>query len=365
MRKNSSKFWIGFRVYAAILLVLIVILLIYTYSSMKKYEKSQPTVVVNELIKDLENGDISSIELSVGNKFEEVKGFEEELASELKGSELKYEIKTTSYDKMSYDIVKDDEVIATVNLKADNHKEMFAILTICDWEIDSVSANIAAGTNSVSITIPDNYKAFINGVELGKDEQKGEAVEIADLSYVAKYTQVPKIITYEVNGLVNVPVVKVTDINGAEVDLSGYGDLTNINVGYPTSEIPAELEEYVVQAAKDYSNFFSKDLPGCSQSTDGIAKYFPADSAYIDLAENYRLNDMWMYSSHTGTEFRNLSVDDYTVYSETLFSCRVSFNKRMVLKNGQEIIEPNDQIYYYVKIDDKWLIAAMLNNTEK
>lgn len=364
MRKNSSKFWIGFRVYAAILLVLIVILLIYTYNSMKKYEKSQPTVVVNELIEELEQGNISSIELTVGNKFEEVQGFEAQLAAELKGSELSYEMKSTSYDAMTYNILKDDEIVATVNLKADNHKEMFAILTICDWEIESVAANIAAGTNSVRITIPDNYKAFINGVELGKDEQDGEAVDIADLSYVAEYTQVPKVVSYKVEGLVNVPVVKVTDINGAEVDLSGYEDLTNINVAYPVSEMPAELEEYVVQAAKDYSNFFSKDLPGCSQSTDGIAKYFPVGSTYIELAENYRLNDMWMYSAHTGTEFRNLVVEDYTVYSDTLFSCRVAFDKRMVVtKTGNEVIESNDQIYYYVKIDGNWLIAAMLNNT--
>ncbi len=363
MRKNSSKFWIGFRVYAVVLLVLIVILLIYTYSSMKKYEKAQPSAVIDELISDLEKGDISSIELSVGNKFEEVKGFEEMLVSKLKGSELEYEMKTTSYDAMTYDILQNDEVVATVKLKADNHKEMFAILTICDWEIESVSANIAAGTNNVSITIPDNYTAYINNIELGADEQKKEAEELPELTYAAAYTEVPKFVTYEVEGLVNTPVIKVLDMNNEEVDLSGYEDLSNINIGYPVTEMPAELEAYVIQAAKDYSNFFSKDLPGCSQSTDGIAKYFPADSTYIELAENYRLNDMWMYSAHTGTEFQNLSVDDYTVYSDSLFSCRVSFTKRMVLKTGEERKEDNDQIYYYVNIDGNWLIAAMLRNT--
>ncbi len=362
MRKNISKFWIGFRVYAAVLLVLIVILLIYTYSSMKKYEKAQPTAVINELIEELKNGDISSIELTAGNKFEEVTGFENMLISKLKGSELEYEMITTSYDAMTYDILQNDEVIATVKLKADNHKEMFAILTICDWKVESVSANIAAGTNNVCITIPDNYTAYINSVELGADEQQGEAAQLPELSYAATYTQVPKFVTYKVEGLVNVPEVKVVDMNNAEVDLSGY-DLNNVNIGYPVSEMPAELEAYVTQAAMDYSNFFSKDLPGCSQSTDGIAKYFPADSTYIELAENYRLNDMWMYSAHTGTEFQNLSVDDYTVYSDSLFSCRVSFTKRMVLKTGEERKEDNDQIYYYVNIDGNWLIAAMLNNT--
>jgi hypothetical protein len=38
----------------------------------------------------------------------------------------------------------------------------------------------------------------------------------------------------------------------------------------------------------------------------------------------------------------------------------VVFDKSMILKlNGQERVDHNDQIYYYVKIDGKWLIADM------
>ena len=58
-------------------------------------------------------------------------------------------------------------------------------------------------------------------------------------------------------------------------------------------------------------------------------------------------------------------MDDYIVYSDTLFSCTVSFTKRMVLNlNNEERKENNDQIYYYVNIDGKWLIAAMMDNVK-
>ena len=365
-KKNSkSKFWMIFRIYAAVLVVIIVVMFIYTYNSMKKYESKQPDVVMDELIAQLEDGDISSVNFTSGNKFEDVVSFAEDFVTLIKGEELEYEMKTTSYDAMTYSIIADDNVIATAKLKADNHKGMFAILTICDWEVEAVEAKSAKGENKVNITMPSDYKAYINGVELGKDEQQGDLKSIEGLDFVAQYTAIPQYVTYKVDGLTKTPVVKILDRSGAEVDLSSFADLSDINIDYYESEMPQELKDYVTQAAKDYSNFFSKDLPGCSTSTAGIDKYFPTGSAYIALAENYRLHDMWMYSAHHGTEFVDLTVDDYIVYSDTLFSCTVSFTKKMYLNlNNEERAEYNNQVYYYVKIDGNWLIAAMMDNVK-
>ena len=365
-KKNSkSKFWMIFRIYAVVLVALIVVLLIYTYNSMKKYESKQPEVVMDELISQLEEGDISSVNFTAGNKFEDVISFSEDFMALIKNKELEYEMKMTSYDAMTYSIISGDEVIATANLKADNHRGMFAILTVCDWEVESVEAKAAKGDNKVSITMPSDYTAYINGVQLGKEEQKGELKSIEGLDFVAQYTTIPQYVTYKVQGLSKTPVVKITDRTGAEVDLTSFEDLSNINIDYTESEMPQDLMSYVSQAAKDYSNFFSKDLPGCSQSTAGIDKYFPEGSTYVALAENYRLHDMWMYSAHNGTEFIDFKVGDYIVYSDTLFSCTVSFTKRMVLNfNSEERKEYNDQIYYYVNIDGKWLIAAMMDNVK-
>ena len=86
----------------------------------------------------------------------------------------------------------------------------------------------------------------------------------------------------------------------------------------------------------------------------------PAGSYYIQMAENYRQQDMWTYSAHQPPVFSNEEVKDYKVYSEDCFSVNVVFDKSMILKlNGQERVDHNDQVYYYVKIDGKWLIADM------
>ena len=363
--KSKSKFWMIFRIYAVVLVALIVILLIYTYNSMKKYESKQPEVVMDELIEQLESGDISSVKINAGSKFEAASGFEADFVNLIKNKELTYEMKMTSYDAMTYSINSGDNVVATVNLKADNHKGMFAILTVCDWEIETVDAKFTEGENEVNITMPSDYTAFVNDVQLGADEQDGDLKSIEGLDFVAQYTAIPQYVTYKVEGLSKTPVVKILDRTGAEVDLSSFTDLSDININYAESEMPQELVDYVSQAAKDYSNFFSKDLPGCSQSTAGIDKYFPAGSQYIALAENYRLHDMWTYSAHNGTEFIDFKVGDYTVYTDKLFSCTVSFTKRMVLTaTNEERREDNDQVYYYVNVDGKWLIAAMMDNVK-
>lgn len=357
---KNSKFKIGVLAYAGVLVILIVVLLIYTWNSMKKYEASQSQNVIESLIEKMESGDFSDINVAFSSKYESATDAKDIFTSQIAGKDLSYKIKSTSREVATYEIVCDDKTVATVNLKGTNHKETFKILVICDWTVDTVIANLADGENTVCVKVPNNYKVYVNDVLLGTEEQKGEAVKAFDIDLVAQYTDIPTIVTYEVKGLLNKPTLKIVDAKGNNVDLSGFSDYNNIEIGYSESEMDAELLAYVSQAAKDYSDFFTKDLPGCATSTKGIEKYFPADSMYIKLAESYRLNDMWMYSAHSGREFRNFVVDDYTVYNDELFTCTISFTKRVVLtSNKQEKLDDNNQIYYFVKIDGEWLIAAL------
>ena len=363
--KKISKFTIGMIGYVAILVILIVILLVYTNNSMKKYEAAQPDKLMNQLVTDIKAGKLPEINSENTNKFENTQEMVVEMFSQLSEANLTYDIKSTSYDASSYNLKVDDEIIATVNLKASNHEKMFFLLTICDWKVESIEAVSKTGTNEVTVTVPSDYTVLINNIVLGEEELKGEATELPELQYVKEYTEVPTFVTYSVTGLVNEPELIILDGDNNQCDLSGYEDKYNIEITYEPQQMPQELQDYVVQAAKDYSNFFSKDLPGCSQSTAGIDKYFPQGSMYIELAENYRRHDMWMYSAHHGTEIFNVVVDDYIVYSDELFSCHVSFDKRMILTSyNQERMDRMDQIFYYVNIDGQWLIAAMVDNVE-
>lgn len=360
---KNSKFKLGVLAYAGILVVLIVVLLIYTWNSMKKYEASQPSNVVEKLVEKIEKGDFSDVNVGFSSKYETATDAKDLFIDQIKGKDLTYKMISTNKEVAEFHILSGDEKIATVSLKGSNHKETFKILTICDWKVDTVIANIANGANNVNVTVPESYKVYVNDVLLGKDELDGDAKKAFEIDYVETYATIPTIVTYKVEGLINKPDVKITNAAGEAIDLSSYSDYTNVVLGYEETEMPKELLDYVSKAAKDYSDFFTKDLPGCATSTKGIEKYFPEGSMYIKLAENYRLNDMWMYSAHNSREFRNFKVDNYIQYSDDLFSCTVSFTKRVVLtSNGQEKLDDNNQIYYYVKIaDNDWRIAAMMD----
>ena len=360
--KKLSKFTIGLIAYIAVLVVLIVILLVYTSNSMKKYEASQPDKVMEQLITDIKAGKLPEISTGSSGKFEDIQGDFLAQFNNLDNATITYDIKYSGYDASSYNLKINDEKVATVNLKASNHKEMFFLLTVCDWEITSVDAVVEAGTNEVTITVPSDYTVAINGIVLTEAEMKGEPAPLEELKYVEAYTAVPSFTTYYVGGLVNEPQISVIDSTGTMKEIPYEKE---ISITYEAQEMPEELKAYVLQAAKDYSNFFSKDLPGCSTSTAGIEKYFPQDSMYIELAENYRLHDMWMYSAHTGTTFSNEAVTDYIVYSDELFACNVAFEKKMTLTlNGELRTDNLNQTFYYVNIDGEWLIAAMIDNVQ-
>ena len=239
------------------------------------------------------------------------------------------------------------------------------ILTQQEWAVENIEAVYETGDKAITITAPDNYSVFINGVKLDSRELTGNVTQIDALKYAAEYVTVPQLVEYKVDGLLSEPEVTIYNNQGGQV-MFETDDNGNIVIDtFMTSAIEPELSATVLQNAKNYSNFFSKDLDGCSNSVAPIAYMFPADSYYLELAENYRLNDMWMYSAHQAPVFANETVSNYIVYTPELFSVEVYFEKNMVLTlNGEARQDIVNSRYYYADIDGSWLIVDMQSVTE-
>lgn len=364
-KKEKSKFWFGYRIYVIVLVVLITIMCFAVWRTMKKYEAAQPDKVIEKVIKKLQKGDMSQLVKpdDKENKFEKLPDVETEFKSAINGHDITYRLSSGSYDSLApvYDILSDDKVVATVELKSVKEYKKMAIFVLSEWEVLGVEPVVAKGNKSYTITAPSTYEVKVNGVVLSNDEKKGDEKDIPELKFASEYVDVPKYVTYEITGLREEAEITV---NGRVIDKSDIkkvsDDKYSFNAEFIQSVIPTELSEYVLKAAKTYSNYFSKDVEGYNISVAPIAMYFPEGSYYLEMAENYRRNDMWTFSTHYPAEIYNEKVDEYTVYNDNCFSVRVSFNKKMLLKaTGQEVYDDNDQIYYYVKIGDKWLIADM------
>lgn len=362
--RKRSRFWFGYRIYLIVLAVLLVIMWFAVWNTMKKYEAAQPDKVIDNIVNKIESGKINDLKIasSKKSKFEPDADPIAELKEKVNGRKLSYKLSTESYDSLApiYDIMAEKEKIATVSLKSVKEYKKMAILVLSDWEISSVALAGKAANYAVTITVPENYEVTVNTIPLTAEEKTGDAKVMDGFEYVAEYVTPPKSVTYKVEGLINMPVITVNGRTVEESELDIKDGKITYNGGFDSEEIDSELRDYVLNAAKTYTNFFSKDLEGCRNSTAPIEGLFPAGSYYIQMAENYRQQDMWTYSAHQPPVFSNEEVKDYKVYSEDCFSVNVVFDKSMILKlNGQERVDHNDQIYYYVKIDGKWLIADM------
>ena len=368
-KKKFPVFWVCFAAFAAIMAIFWICVIANVKKCLVKYENSQPEYTVEKFIAQFKDGSILDnldFEQS-GSRFEGEGVYRTKFAQELEGREITYEKAQTSYDAKEpiYNVYADDELVAKITLKETSSKPLMFILTQQEWKVENIEAVYETGDKAITITAPDNYSVFINGVKLDSRELTGNVTQIDALKYAAEYVTVPQLVEYKVDGLLSEPEVTIYNNQGGQVMFETEDNGNIVIDTFMTSAIEPELSATVLQNAKNYSNFFSKDLDGCSNSVAPIAYMFPADSYYLELAENYRLNDMWMYSAHQAPVFANETVSNYIVYTPELFSVEVYFEKNMVLTlNGEARQDIVNSRYYYAYIDGSWLIVDMQSVTE-
>lgn len=367
-KRKAPVFWICFAVFVLVMAVFWMFIIRYVMKCLVIYEDSQPEYLVEKFIDTLEDGTaLDSISFAKSsNRFESSDIYKEKYIKNIEGKTYTYEKSTKSYDAAHpvYNIYADDTLIAHVTLNELSSKQLMFILSSQVWEIESIEPLYETGTQGVTVVVPDNYSVFVNDVKLDSRELTGESWELEDLQYAKEYVDVPKLVEYRVENMLAAPVVTIYNNLGNTVMYTA-DEQGNIRVdSFMRSTMDLELAEQVLVNAKNYSNFFSRDIEGCRNSVAPIAYMFPENSYYLELAENYRLNDMWMYSAHETPVFSEEVVSNYIIYTSELFSVDVYFEKNMTLTlNGEKRKDITNTRFYYAKINDEWLIVDMQSVT--
>lgn len=365
-KKNVRKrrFWICFGIYVGLLLIGSMLLLLKVWNIMIEYEDAQPDHTIKAVMQQLESGDITNIASLEGTKFEQASDYNNIIVERFKDKNLTYKTSKSGATEMGYVVYAGDEKVGNVKLLGSNERTIMGILKIYDWKLESVTTPEVKGDKKINVSVPSGYKVYVNDVLLGDDEQVGEPKQFENMEHVAEYVTPPAIIDYSVTGLLKNPIVKVTDANDNEIDISDAEDPMNIKVTYPQSEITDAIKDYTILCAQTYSNFLSRDLPNCQYTIAGLKPYFPENSYYLELAEAYRKGDMWTISAHNQPpKYTDVVVSEYTQYGDDCYSTRISFTKSIYLhRMGVTRVEKTDQTIVFVKINDKWLIADMITN---
>lgn len=363
-KRGPSFFWCFYLLFVAALVVFWFCIVNYVKKSLLVYEANQPDRKMEEIMSGLREIGLEEYLTVDGNisRFETTANYEKEFHSRMDGRILFWTrargVQSTTAPK--YDLFVDGDPVGTITLREASSEPLMVILTLSQWEIDRVDIIPARAQESVEVTVPDSYRVMINGQQADERELTGGDEIPEEFKYAANYVEVPKLVTYRAEGLLERPQVAVFDQNGVEAAcVEEYiNDSLKVRVSqFAETEMPKELSDMAMENAKRYSNFFSTDLPGCRNSVDPVRDMFPADSDYLEFLDIYRREDMWMYSAHSTPEFKNESVDHYIRYTADLFSCEVYFDKHMYLTRTQNTkVDTTHFRLFYGLLDGKWKI---------
>ncbi len=367
-KKGFPLFWVFYFLFILCMILFWVLVVKKVKECLVIYENSQPERKVEMIIQAVQNGYLDeyfSVE-GQNSPYEAADVYKKAYKARIEGKEITYQKDTTTLaEKPLYRMYADQDLFGTVELRETSKEPLMLILSLSTWEVADTKAIYETGEKSVTVKVPNAYKVYVNGVELNDSSRIGDAEEMEQFRYVKDYVECPTLVSYQVKGLLNDPEVKICNQKGETVDYAEVkteGLVTSASVEeFPVSQMDASLEKMVMDNAIRYSNFFSKDLEGCRNSVAPIADMFPKDSYYLELADKYRREDMWMYSAHNTPEFLDKEVSNYIEYSDNLFSCEVFFNKQMYLsRNKQYRTDVTHTRYYYGKIDGAWKILDMV-----
>lgn len=390
-KQGRKVFYISLACYAFVLLVLGFIFLRYTDHCLRKYEKSRPENAVNGLVKEF------ALKVKDGSVLDYVElpkhacVFESEdlyrttyLKQLQEGSTFVAEKDKNSYDSAHpvYDIISNGNLVAKMSLTAENEKTIFAILRIGTWKIDKIIPVLTVSTNSYRIAVPDTYKVTVNDITVSDEFRKGEPVPVKVTlpDAVMPYVTVPSTVTYVVEGLAEKPEIKIFNSMGGEVpyEADANGNIRiEASIGVPLDTMSQERHDFALETAQMWTDFLTRDLGGSKYGLNTIRKRLLVDSSYYIQAGEYASDvDITFISDHHdgNPKYTNVSVTEYTEYSDTCYSCRIRFTKNMILnKTGQLRTVEIDTTNFYVFADDSddqiinphWCVVDMKTTTKE
>lgn len=402
-RLPFSPLWIVYAVWCLILIAGMFYTLDYAKKSLTLYEAARPEHLMDSLVasvsadglsdhavlsKSMDGENTISYNIAVNNTvscnyFENPYTYVAQLNDILDKEHLTYEKTGQDFTTgaLTYALFAGDLHFGDITLLPGSSYTRMKLLTMTDWAPESITIFKEPADYSIQIDIPDNFTVEVNGMPVPDDYTVAEK-ESSNLEFCEKYVDVPGTKTIFIEGFQDEAVINIKDSNGEDVEYAAEKILENsgesisdntddidypgryasaieqinYSCGFPSPEMPADLKDTVLDMTETYSLFFTRDLPGSTASIDPIRYIFPEDSEYLKLAETYRRQDMEIIVAHSNTHFENVTVDDYTVYNNECFSCRVAFDKIMTMY-GKEVVDDTDSVYYFVLIDGEWKIA--------
>ena len=222
-----------------------------------------------------------------------------------------------------------------------------------DWQLGAVEVFFERDC-SYLIEKVNGHTAYVNNVPLSDDNTIQIATTVAE-KYLPAGTTGVSMCLQEVSGLFAQPTVTVFDEKGNQMEVT-YDEATRTFTERTESNtITQEQEDVVINAAKTNCLWMIKEVT----DRGTVAKYFDTSSdAYTDIVKT---TELWM-QSHGGYEFADVSVTNFSLYNDEIFSARISLTLKVTRNDGTVKDYPFAKSMFFHKNDSgKWLCFVSTN----
>ena len=234
-------------------------------------------------------------------------------------------------------------------------------------------------TYNYEIKLPANFKVSVNGKDAA--EYITEVASNEKFRYCAEYAEMPGFVTYNINGAICEPEVEILDNLNQKVECvfeNGVFEVTEqTGLDVLPEEIAAQVD--VLEIAKMWSKFMTKDLEGSQKGFSTMKKYLIKDSYLYDVAYKWVTGiDITFVFGHAlkNPPFTGEKVSNFISYGDNLFSCDIYFVKHMEdLKdrNEGEIEDVMNSTFYFMNYDEtedgidnpKWVVLDIIEIISK
>lgn len=354
-QKKFPLFWVFYLLFIVAMIVFWFSVVDHVKKCLVEYEASQPERKIETIVAEIESGKLEDyfVVSANGTEYESKEVYRDAYRARVNGKKITFAKDATSpLEAPVYKLYAEDDMFGTITLKETSKEPLMFILSLSTWAIEKTKSVYETGTENVEITIPDIYEAYINDIAVGEKAVIESGKEMSQFRYLKEYVDVPKLVTYRVEGLAGVPEIKITDKDGGLIEFDDeYADGTTkvYSDAFTSSEISEELKKMVLENEKLYSNFLTRDV-----EKSRVESLFPKNSLYLD----YR--DGWTISKHNTPVFSDESISNYVAYSEDFFSCDVYMMKSMFIpRTGKTIEQALHERVYYGRINGSWKILEM------
>lgn len=345
-KKKKRLFGKLLSVYAALLLVLISVGLWFFYAYLERYEAASPHAALDKYVEWIQTENYESIYAA--------SDFEESLLNS-KDEFMKYLARTFSGDTSTLSVrekVSSSEERKEYSLYMDGKRvSELTLLKNPEWGETAWSyvTEIVYQPDTYIIS-SDDVRITVNGVDFSLLNMVGEPVSETVLGGASDKAELPAVYRYTLKGLLNPPVVEALALSGDSCTVTLKE--TSYYITRPVSDLTRTENEALAQkVAFTYSEFVARDTDRAAM----LALVYKESDLYATIRN---FSNYW-FTGHSSYKFTDVKITNYKQYTDSDFTCDVSFQSVYTVKKYTIKGNPFNSRLTFVRVGEDWKLLTL------